>query len=230
MGRKKKVKAKPLSHINDTNIEDPDPINLEATDSDDNTSSLNSKNGELTDHNKYDDTITPSSIPKSRHDQYDTMHPEPMPIFNPEDLVGRTFLLGEQKDGQNFRAKIVEAINAHEDKVKTNPELLRLRCSINNDAFEEIMAYNDIVNHIYQDQDSDIVWKFKDIIGHEGPLSQSHPSYNGSKFNVKVRWENDEVTFEPLSALAADDPVSCAQYALKNNFAYNRWKFIILPN
>ena len=61
-------------------------------------------------------------------------------------------MLGEQKDAQNFRAKIVEAINAHEDKVKDNPELLRFKCSINNDAFEEIMAYNDIVNHIYQDQ------------------------------------------------------------------------------
>ena len=89
----------------------------------------------MTDHNKYDDSITPPSILKSRHDQSETMHPESMPIFIPEDLVGRTFLLGEQKDGQNFRAKIVEAINAHEDKVKTNPELLRFRCSINNDAF-----------------------------------------------------------------------------------------------
>ena len=207
MGR---TKGKPHSHINDTNIEAPDS-------DDGDTSSLHNANGEMGSSNKYDDSTEPPSVLKSRHDQSDTMHPEPMPIFNPEDLVGRTFLLGEQKDGQNFRARIVEAINAHEDKVKENPELLRFKCSINNDAFEEIMAYNDIVNHIYQDQESDIVWKFKEIIGHEGPLSQSHPSYHGSKFNVKVRWENDEVTYEPLNALAADDPVSCAQYALKNN-------------
>ena len=32
-----------------------------------------------------------------------------------------------------------------------------------------------------------------------------------------VRWENDEVTSEPLSTMAADDPVSYVQYALDNN-------------
>ena len=60
--------------------------------------------------------------------------------MNPEDLVGRTFLLDQREDGQKFRANIVEAVNAHEDKVQSNPDLLRFRCSINNDEFEEIMA------------------------------------------------------------------------------------------
>jgi hypothetical protein len=30
---------------------------------------------------------------------------------------------------------------------------------------------------------------------------------------VQVEWENGAVTFEPLSLMAADDPVSCAIYA-----------------
>ena len=132
-------------------------------------------------------------------------------------MIGRTFLLDEQEDGQKFRAKIVEAINKHHKGVQNNPVILRFRCTINDNEFEEIIAYNDIVDYIYRDEDSDIVWKFKDIVRHEGPLNQNHPSYKGSRFNVKVSWENGEITYEPLGAIAADDPVSCAQYELKNN-------------
>ena len=145
--------------------------------------------------------------------------------MKPEDLVGRTFLLDQQEDGQKHRAKIVEAINAHEDKVQNNPELLKFRCSINNDEYEEIMAYNDIVHHIYVDQESDVVWRFKEIISHEGPLAQNHPNYKGSRYNVNVRWENEEITSEPLKVIAADDPVTLAQYALdKNLLDTDGWK------
>ena len=34
---------------------------------------------------------------------------------------------------------------------------------------------------------------------------------------MKVRWENDEITSEPLKFIAADDPVTLAQYALDND-------------
>ena len=71
-----------------------------------------------------------------------------MIIIDPEDLVGRTFLLEKQEDGQRFRARIIEAINLHEDKVKENIELLKFKFTVNNDDYEEILAYNDIIHHI----------------------------------------------------------------------------------
>ena len=68
----------------------------------------------------------------SRYDHTkDDVELPPMPIMNPEDLVGRTFLLDQQEDGQKFRARIIEAVNAHEDKVQQHPELLKFKCSIN---------------------------------------------------------------------------------------------------
>ena len=63
-------------------------------------------------------------------------------------------------------------------------------------ATKPIMAYNDIVHHIYVDQESDVVWRFKEIISHEGPLAQNHPNYKGSRYNVNVRLENEEITSE----------------------------------
>jgi hypothetical protein len=62
------------------------------------------------------------------------------------------------------------------------------------------------------------IYRFKDIIGHQGPLAQSHEDYKGSFYNnLRVEWENGEVTFEPLDIFGCDDPVSCALYGLKND-------------
>ena len=45
----------------------------------------------------------------------------------------------------------------------------------------------------------------------------SDPDWKGSKYNVQVEWETGEITFEPLSIIAADDPVTCAAYAKEND-------------
>ena len=54
------------------------------------------------------------------------------------------------------------------------------------------------------------------IMEHEGPLDKSSPSYQRSKYNVMIEWCNGEITTDPLSIIAADDPVSCAIYARDN--------------
>ena len=53
-----------------------------------------------------------------------------------------------QDDGQQHRARIVELITQHEDKVTSNPSLIKFKCSLNNDEYEEILSYNDIVDYI----------------------------------------------------------------------------------
>ena len=79
------------------------------------------------------------------------------------------------------------------------------------------MTYNQIMNHIEQSEEDAVVWRFKRIAGHEGPLTKNHPMWRGSTYNVRVEWENGEITDEPLTTIAADDPVTCAIYAKDNN-------------
>jgi hypothetical protein len=44
-------------------------------------------------------------------------------------------------------------------------------------------------------------------------------------YNVMIEWENGEVTSEPLSAIAVDDPMMCAIYAKDNNLLeLDGWK------
>ena len=73
------------------------------------------------------------------------------------------------------------------------------------------------MNYIYKDTDTDIKWKFRRIISHEGPLQPNNNKYKGSLYNIMIEWENGEVTSEPLTVIAADDPVTCALYAKENN-------------
>ena len=72
------------------------------------------------------------------------------------------------------------------------------------------------MEYLAKHQQSDIVWKFKQIVSHEGTLTHNHPDYKGSNFNVLIEWENGEITSEPLQVIAKDDPVTCAIYAKEN--------------
>ncbi len=149
-----------------------------------------------------------------------------LPTFHPSDLVGWTFLLDQQDDGQRFCAHIVQAIKEHDNVLSQNPTHFKFCCSINDDQYEEVLSYNEILNFIeQQDEGGTKIWKFQHIITHEGPLQTTDPTYKGSKFNIMIKWENGEVTSEPLSIIAADDPVTCALYARDNNLLeLDGWK------
>ena len=74
-------------------------------------------------------------------------------------------------------------------------------------------------------ESSDDLFKFRALIEHQGPLKPTDPNWKGCKYNVLVDWETGEKTYEPLSVLAADDPVACATYAKENDLLHiDGWK------
>ena len=74
--------------------------------------------------------------------------PRDTPVFKLEDLVGQTFLMDEQNDGQRFRARIVKLIEDHESDLDDNPTRMKFICSVNNDQAEEVFAYNELLDYI----------------------------------------------------------------------------------
>jgi hypothetical protein len=145
----------------------------------------------------------------------------PSPVFNPEDLIGRSFFMDKQEDGQQFRGRIVALLEDHESTLEDNPTRLQFRVSVNEDKIEEIITYNKMLDYITKDEESDIQWKFRRIISHEN---------KGSQCNLLIEWESGEITSEPLKVIAADDPVSCAIYARENDLldkpGWKRFKHI----
>jgi len=75
-----------------------------------------------------------------------------MPVFNASDLVGRSFLMEPQEDGQRHRAKILQAIEEYDDDLSKQPENRKFICSVNNEKYEEILSYNEILQFIEKDQ------------------------------------------------------------------------------
>jgi hypothetical protein len=139
-------------------------------------------------------------------------------IVDPQELLGRTFLMDTQEDGQRLRARIVECISDHESNVRHSDDHVKFRISVNEDEYEEIITYNDLMDFIEKNQENDaIVWRFRRIVGHQGPLLRHDKDNNGSRFNLLVEWENGEITTEPLSVIAADDPMTCAVYAREHD-------------
>ena len=158
------------------------------------------------------DPDNPDELPALDPDSGEIEHDVTPSMVNVDtsDLIGKTFLMDTQEDGTRQRARIVEMIGHHQDSSNA-----RFRCKVG-ENLDDIIAYNDIIDYINKDADQEVLWRFKRITGHQGPLNTTDANYKGAQYNVQVEWENGEVTHEPLTVIAADDPVSCAIYARDN--------------
>jgi hypothetical protein len=84
-----------------------------------------------------------------------------MVIVDPQELLGRTFLMDTQEDGQRFRARIVECISDHESNIRHSDDHVKFRISVNEDEYEETITYNELLDFIEKNQENDtIVWRF----------------------------------------------------------------------
>ena len=156
---------------------------------------------------------------------------KPMPTFDPSDLIGRTFLLLPEENGERHRAKVTrQVVEIIDQDNGQRVENIKFIIDIGNGKVEELISYNQLLEHLENAQDHDMgmaqeLYRFIAIIGHQGPLLASDPDWKGSKYNVQVEWETGEITFEPLSIIAADDPVTCAAYAKENDLlALEGWR------
>jgi hypothetical protein len=174
-----------------------------------------------------------SAVPKFIHSTADISYPErnpselKLPRFSIEELMGRTFLF-DTKDGQKLRAQVIRKINDQDAK---NHQNIKLLCNVGDDGAEEIITYQEICDLLEeqdnQDRDEDRLWTFKQIVGHTGPLTYKDEKWQGSQYNVRVLWEDNTITEEPLKTFAKDDPVTVAEYANKHGLLETQgWKHL----
>ena len=142
----------------------------------------------------------------------------PIPMANIDIPIpfGSSFLLPPEDNGEHHMAKIID-IDDHGPPL----EDMKFKLKINKDQAEEIMSYNQLMDYIQKgtdgEEDLDLLFKFKDILAHQGPLESTDPNHKGSKYNDMVEWEPGEVTYEPLTLISKEDPINCAVYAKKRD-------------
>ena len=136
-------------------------------------------------------------------------------MFSPDEILKRTFLY-ETDSGEVLRSEVIRRID---DQASKRHENIKFLCKIGDDYAEEILTYVDLC-HLCEEQDrydvTNKVHTYKKVLGHKGPLKQGDPEYNGSMYSVLILWETNEETWEPLSSMRAQDPVTLATYALEN--------------
>jgi hypothetical protein len=82
-------------------------------------------------------------------------------IVDPQELLGCTFLMDTQEDGQRFRTRIVKCISNHESNVRRSDNHVKFWISINEDKYKEIITYNALIDFIKKNQENDaIAWRF----------------------------------------------------------------------
>ena len=128
----------------------------------------------------------------------DEDNPIPMANIDNPNLLGRSFLLPPEDNGEHHMAKIID-IDDHGQPL----EDIKFKLKINKDQAEEIMSYNQLMEYIQKGTDPDSLFRFRDIVAHQGPL--------------EVEWESGEVTYDILTLIYKDDPITCAVYAKKHD-------------
>ena len=123
---------------------------------------------------------TPTVFIRSR-DEANPSGSKPMPTFDPADLIGRTFLLPPEENGERHRAKIsrkvVEIID-HESGHRV--ENINFILDIGNGKVEQLISYDQLLEQTAQDNELGMdqeLFKFRAIIGHQGPLAATDPDW-----------------------------------------------------
>ena len=130
-----------------------------------------------------------------------------------DDLIGRTYLTEPYSDGNRTRMWIVELLDHDDQERMVNTSLAHFKAVNIDRTFEEIIEYNTILDRVEKVDGEDSECHFRSIDAYQVPLQTTDPAYRGSRWNVRVTWENGEVTYVPLSVIAKSDPVSCAIHA-----------------
>ena len=146
---------------------------------------------------------------------------KPMPTIDFDDMIGRTFLCDTEENGERHRARVIKrVIDLNEEATKQEERVKYIYRKTNSDV-DEMISYNQLMEYIERDNQAqtsgDNLFRFRDVIAHQGPLNTTDPDYKGSKYNLLVDWETGETTYEPLSLIANDDPITVAIYGKKHD-------------
>ena len=166
---------------------------------------------------------SPPTDPDAHHDSApspvlptDTSSPL-MAIIDANDLIGRSYLSDPDEDGTRFHLCITEQLISDDQDVANDSNMIRFRACNDDDTYDEVLTYRQILDKLEHEDGEDDEWHFKSIDAHRGPLKPQDPDYRGSAWNLQISCENGEVTWEPLNIIAKSDPMSCAIYAKDNN-------------
>ena len=114
-----------------------------------------------------------------------------MPTFDPSDLVGRTFLLPPEENGERHRAKVTRHVVEIIDQGNgQRVENINFVLDIGSGKVEELISYNQLLEHLENAQDHDMGMD-QELIGSEPSLDTKvlclHQIQTGKEVNIMFK-------------------------------------------
>ena len=98
-----------------------------------------------------------------------------MAEYNPDHLIGRTFLLPKNEQGERLRAtikkKVIETSKHLDDQHDNAIDKINFHLDVGLGRAEASISYVQILDHLDHQEQHDDLYTFRAITGHQGPLS-----------------------------------------------------------
>ena len=124
-----------------------------------------------------------SEVDWGSHDPNGSDNPPPMSIINLDDLLGRTFLLPMDENGERKRTTISEHVKDLCQQQVSREDQLRFKLKIDGDQLDDLISYNQLMEYLEDKTDTgpleDGFYRFKCIKDHKGPYTSSEVDLGG---------------------------------------------------
>ena len=134
-------------------------------------------------HEKHPTGHKTSEVDWGGHDPNGPDNPPPMYIINLDDLLGRTFLLPMDENGERRRATISEHVKDLCQQQVSREDQLRFKLKIDGDQLDDLISYNQLMEYLEDKTDTDPLedgfYRFKCIKDHKGPYTSSEVDLGG---------------------------------------------------
>ena len=134
-------------------------------------------------HEKHPTGHKTSEVDWGGHDPSEPDNPPPMYIINLDDLLGRTFLLPMDENGERKRATISEHVKDLCQQQVSKEDQLRFKLKIDGDQPDDIISYNQLMEYLEDKTDTgpleDGLHRLKCIKDHKGPYTSSEVDWGG---------------------------------------------------
>ena len=134
-------------------------------------------------HEKHPTGHKTSEVDWGGHDPNEPDNPPPMSIINLDDLLGRTFLLPMDENGERKRATISEHVKDLCQQQVSREDQLRFKLKIDGDQLDDLISYNQLMKYLEDKTDTgpleDGFHRLKCIKDHKGPYTSSEVDWGG---------------------------------------------------
>ena len=124
-----------------------------------------------------------SEVDWGGHDPNGSDNPSHMSIINLDDLLGRTFLLPMDENGERKRATISEHVKDLCQQQVSREDQLRFKLKIDGDQLDDLISYNQLMEYLEDKTDTgpleDGLYRFYSIKDHKGPYTSSEVDSGG---------------------------------------------------